>query len=588
MGGMDRGTGHSPSALQQEVTAAVHAAAGRRRGTLLVRNVRLVNVFTGEIYPADILIAGRLIAGIGPGYAADEVIDGGGRYAIPGLIDGHMHFESSLLEPREYARAVVPRGVTAVVADPHEMANVLGLDGIRYMLNASAGLPLDVFVTASSCVPATPWETAGAELDGNDLAAILRMERVVGVAELMNFPALAAGDDHEVAKALLADTHRVVADGHAPGLQGAALNAYVAAGVQSDHEAVDVDEAKEKLRLGMTIMIREGSAARNLETLLPLVSPATESRCLFVTDDVSPDDLIRRGGVDYAVKKAVALGLDPVTAVRMATINPARYFHLRRRGAIAPGYIADVVLVDDLQEFHAHAVIKNGRLVAREGELLASMPVHDDPSVLDTVRLPRDLDVDRLALPHSTGPARVIGVVPDQIVTRALSLTPPVRDGHAVADASRDLAKLAVIERHGRSGNVGVGLVQGMGLQRGAIASTVAHDSHNIIVCGMNDGDMVAAAQAVAAMGGGFAVVAGGNVITSLPLPVAGLLSQEQLGRVVSQMEVLQRRARELGIGLEQPFATLSFLALTVIPELKLSDFGLVDVTAGRVVPFSL
>lgn len=588
MGGVSGNTGPSPSALQREVTAAVHAAAGRRPGTLLVRNVQLVNVFTGEIYPADILIAGRFIAGIGPGYEADEVVDGGGRYAIPGLIDGHMHFESSLLEPREYARAVVPRGVTAVVADPHEMANVLGLDGIRYMLNASAGLPLDVFVTASSCVPATPWETAGAALDHDDLAAVLQMDRVVGVAELMNFPALAAGDDAEVAKALLADAYRVVADGHAPGLKGPALNAYVAAGVQSDHEAVDVDEAREKLRLGMTIMIREGSAARNLETLLPLVTPTTERRCLFVTDDVSPDDLARRGGVDYAVRKAVALGLDPVAALRLATLNPARYFQLRRRGAIAPGYVADIVLVDDLQNFKAHTVIKAGQVVAKEGQMLVSMPSHDDPSVLDTVHLPPDLDAARLALPHSGGPARVIGIIPDQIVTKALAVTPRVQDGCAVADVEQDLAKLAVIERHGRSHNVAVALVQGMGMKRGAIASTVAHDSHNVIVCGMNDGDMIAAAEAVAAMGGGFAVVSEGSVIASLPLPVAGLLSREKLGHVVSVMEDVQVGAKALGIGLDQPFATLSFLALTVIPELKLSDFGLVDVTAGRIVPFAL
>lgn len=585
--GSDRRRRIVPPVEPGEVADAVDAAAGRRPGSVLLRGGRLVNVLTGEIYRADVLLSGRLVAAVGDGFRAERVVDVAGSYIIPGLIDGHMHFESSLLHPAEYARAVVPRGVSAVVCDPHEMANVRGLEGVRFILGAAAGAPLDVFATASSCVPATPLETSGAALGPDDLATLLAMDRVVGVAELMNFPGMVAGEPEQLAKARLAERFGVVADGHAPGLRGAGLNAYVAAGVHSDHEATERYEAEEKVRLGMTVMIREGSAARNLETLLPLVTPVNNDRFLLVTDDVAPDDLARRGGIDHVVRRAIALGCDPVLAIRMATLNTARYFRLSRRGAVAPGYVADLAVVDSLADLQPRLVFKEGRLVAEEGELTVPVIPTEPPHLLDTVTLPH-LSEEALALPHPGGPARVIGVVPGQIVTRALTATPPVRDGRAVADAASDLAKLAVIERHGLSGNVGIGLVHGFGLREGALASTVAHDSHNLIVCGMSDADMIAAARAVAHMGGGYAVVAGGKVLAALPLPIAGLLSRDDLPTVVSRMRDVNEAARRLGTTLETPFSTLSFLALTVIPELKLSDFGLIDVERARVVPFTI
>lgn len=573
-----------------EIAAAVDAAAGRRPGTVLLCGGRLVNVLSGEVHPADVLLAGRLIAAVGPPGALDGSApvreELAGAYIMPGLIDGHLHLESALVEPREYARAVVPRGVTAVVADPHEIANVLGLRGARYMLSATEGLPLTAFFTASSCVPATVLETAGAHLGVAEIAELLDHPRMVGVAELMNFPGVVAGDPDELAKAYLAEERGKVCDGHAPLLAGRELSAYACAGIHSDHEASHVEEAREKLRAGLHIMIREASGARNLAALLPLVTPATAWRFSFVTDDRFPHDLVRAGGVDLLVRESVALGLDPVLAVQLATVSTARYFRLPRRGAVAPGYVADVAVVDDLVGFRARLVFQAGRPVARDGRLLVDLPRHEDAGVLDTVRLP-ELDAGRLALPHGGGPVRVVGTLPGQIITRDLRVDPRVVDGQVVADPERDLAKLVVIERHGRSGRVGVGLIRGLGLQRGAIASTVAHDSHNLIIAGMADEDILAAARAVAAMQGGFAAVAGGALLASLALPVAGLMSREPLDRVMAHMDRLEASARELGVTLPSPFMALSFMALPVIPELKLTDHGLVDVLGSRVVPLA-
>lgn len=573
-----------------EQARAVAAAAGREPGSLLLRGGQVVNTFTAEVYPADLLLAGPLIAAAGPpgslDGAARKTLELDGAYVLPGLIDGHLHLESALVTPREYARAVVPRGVTAVVADPHEIANVLGTRGIEYMLHATAGLPLEVFFTASSCVPASPLETAGAALDPAAIAGLLAHPRMVGVAELMNFPGVVAGHQPELAKAALAEAAGKVCDGHAPLLAGRELCAYAAAGVQSDHECSSAAEALEKLRLGLHIMIREGSAARNLAALLPLVTPATAHRFSLVTDDRHPHDLVQEGGVDHAVRRAVALGLPAPLAVQLASLNTARYFRLPRRGAVAPGYQADLWICDDLQRLTARQVFKDGRLVAMDGRLLADPPAYTDATVHGTVRLP-ELTAERLALPHGGGPVRVIGALPDQIITRALTVEPTVRDGQAVADPDRDLVKLAVIERHGRGGGVGVGLLQGLGLRRGALASTVAHDSHNLVVAGVDDADMLTAARAVAAAGGGFAAVAGGQVRALLPLPVAGLMSPEPLDQVMARLQELEQAAGALGVSLPSPFMALSFLALTVIPELKLSDQGLVDVMSARLVPLA-
>jgi adenine deaminase len=541
----------------------IAAARGEQTVDLLLKDAQLVNVFAGEIHPADIAIHGDRVVGFGP-YPARQVLDLAGRYVCPGLIDAHVHLESSMVQPAEFARAVVPRGTTAVVCDPHEIANVLGLDGVRYILDASEGLPLSVYVMAPSCVPATHMETAGAELTAADIAQLMDHERVPSVLEKIEI----AG-------------HRPI-DGHAPGLSGLDLNAYVAAGVRSDHECTALDEAREKLRRGMHIFIREGTTARNLHTLLPLVTPANARFCHFCTDDRHPDTLLTEGHVDDVLRKAVAWGLDPVTAIQMATINTAEYFGLRNVGAVAPGYRADLLVLDDLQTVQVAQVYAAGQKVAAGGRFLPSTAgfsaaiqpsVHLDPSALD------------FTIPLGEGPARVIGVIPGQVVTEGLRLEPAGDEGHVVSDPARDLLKIAVVERHRGTGNVGLGLVRGLGLQRGAIASSVAHDSHNIVVVGTTDAGMRAAVAAVAAMGGGQVVVAEGQVRAACPLPIAGLMSGLPLEQVRDQVEALTAAARGLGCTLPDPLMTLSFLALPVIPLLKLTDRGLVDVDRFDFVP---
>lgn len=565
-----------------EVKRAVDAAAGRVPGSLLLKNATLINVLSGETYLTDILVAGRLIAALGPGYAAETTIDLEGRHVAPGLVDGHLHLESALVEPREYARAVVPRGVTAVVCDPHEIANVLGVTGIAYVLAATEGLPLDVFVAASSCVPATPLETAGATITLSDIEQLLTHPRVVAVAELMNFPGLVAGDPHEIAKALAAEAYGKVSDGHAPLLRGRGLNAYLAAGISSDHESSNLDEAREKLRLGVTVMIREASAAHNLAALLPLITPENAHQICFVTDDRFPHDLLTDGGVDCLVRGAIRAGLDPVLAVRLGSLNTARHFKLARRGAIAPGYIADLAVLEDVPTYRAAMVFKAGRLVAQDGILLEEPPQYMDLRVLGTVRLP-SLKAGALALLDHGGPVRVIELVPNEILTRQLVITPTTRDGKIVADPDRDLAKLVVIERHGHNGQVGVGLVRGFGLKRGAIASTVGHDSHNLLIAGVDDEDILLAARLAAESGGGFVAVADGQELARLPLPIAGLISGEPLHVVGAALDRLEDAARSLGVTIGSPFMALSFLALPVIPELRLTDLGLVAVGAEGV-----
>lgn len=560
-----------------EIRAAVDAAAGRRPGSVLLRRATLLNVLSGERYATDILLMGRLIAALGPGYTAESEIDLEGRAVAPGLIDAHLHLESALVEPGEYARAVVPRGVTGVVCDPHEIANVLGVAGIEYVLAATDGLPLDVFVCASSCVPATALETAGARLTPADIDGLLAHPRVVGVAELMNFPGVIAGDETELTKALLAARHGKVADGHAPLVSGRALNAYLAAGIATDHESSACAEALEKLRLGATVLIREGSAARNLDALLPLIRPENLHQICFCTDDRHPHDLIDQGGVDCLVRRAIAAGIDPVAAVRLGSLNTARHYRLGRRGAVAPGYLADLIILDDLATFTAQAVFKAGRLVARDGVLLEAPRRHVDLRVRETVRLP-DLTPAAFALPDPGCEVRAIELVPGEILTREITVRPLTRGGMVVADPARDLAKLAVIERHGHAGRVGAGLVRGFGLVRGAIASTVGHDSHNLLVAGVSDRDMLLAARILADTGGGFCAVADGQELARLPLPVAGLMSDQPLNAVREALDRLEAAARQLGILIRSPFMALSFLALPVIPRLRLTDMGLVAV----------
>jgi adenine deaminase len=558
----------------------IEVARGDAPADTLLKNARLVNVLAGEVHDADVAIFAGRVAGFG-GYAAREVIDLRGAYVCPGFIDAHVHIESSMVTPPEFARAVVPRGTTAVVSDPHEIANVLGVPGIRYMLESSEGLPLRVFVMASSCVPATQMETSGAALSAAEIAALFEHPRVIGLAEVMNFPGVFLGLPEVLAKIEAAGQRPV--DGHAPGLSGLPLNAYAAAGIGSDHECTRREEAREKLRLGLHIFIREGTTARNLSELLPLVTPENAGSCSFCTDDRHPEDLLEEGHIDALLRMAVAHGLSPVTAVQMATINTARYFGLPGLGAVAPGYRADLVVLDDLAGFRARTAFAEGRVVARDGEYLGPRPAPTTPPG-SGVRV--NWEATSLAVPAREGQrARVIQAIPGQIVTGQSVEPLSVRGGVAVADPERDLLKIAVIERHRATGNTGVGFVRGFGLRRGAIASTVAHDNHNIVVVGASDDDMLAAARAVAATNGGQAVVAGGKVHASVPLPIAGLMSDLPLEQVRDRVAAMTRAARDLGGGLPDPLMTMSFLALAVIPELKITDLGLVDVGEFRVVP---
>lgn len=551
-------------------------ARGEIPADLLLTNCRLVNVLSGEVHPASIAIADGRVIGHGD-YPAERVLDLGGDCVAPALIDGHFHVESSMLTVPEFARAVVPHGTGAVVLDPHEYANVLGLDGIRYVLESSRGLPLEVFLMLPSCVPATEFETAGARLTAEDLRLMIADERVAGVAELMNYPGVFLGDPRELAK-IAAGKGKCI-DGHAPGLTGRNLNAYVLAGVQSDHESTELEEARAKLRLGLHLLLREGSTERNLATLAPLVTPANAANCSFATDDKLAADLVNEGHIDHALRVAIRGGMPPVTAFQIATINPARHYRLRNLGALAPRYWADFIVFDDLAAPIVRQTWKKGVLVAEDGRYLAAAP--------EAVPLPRSTMNLRYRAPEDfVVPAaegarmRIIEIVPHQIVTREAIEPACVEGGCAVADVGRDVLKLVVVERHRATGNVGVGFVRGFRLRRGALASTVAHDAHNVVAVGASDADLTLAIRELERMQGGLVAVADGEVLARLPLPVAGLVSDRPLAEVVAAMDALNAAAASLGSPLAAPFMTLSFLSLSPIPELKLTDQGLIDARA--------
>ncbi|NIA08761.1 MAG: adenine deaminase [Nitrospiraceae bacterium] len=558
---------------------------GKEAADLLLKNGKVVNVFTGEILQTDIAMAGGTIVGLGEGYDAMNTIDLSGKYVCPGFIDGHLHIESTMLSPYQFARAVVPRGTTAVVCDPHEIANVLGMDGIQYMLEASEALPLTVFVMAPSCVPATHLETSGAVLSAQDLAPLFDHPRVLGLAEMMNFPGVLYRVPEVLAKLEIAGQRGLIIDGHAPGLTGHDLQAYIAAGIDSDHECTKAEEALEKLRAGMYLFIREGSTEKNLATLLPVVTKDNARRCLLVSDDRHPADLMDLGHMDYSVRLAVERGLNPITAIQMVTLNAAERFRLYDRGAVAPGYRADLVVIDDLRDFSVDKVFVEGDLVAEDGRALFAGPpkVSLLPSSVNIS--PGDLDLE---IPVQGKQVRVIGVVEGQILTDSLKASVSSDAGLVMSDVERDILKLAVIERHHATGNIGLGLVKGIGLKKGALASTVAHDSHNLIVVGTDDRDMLLAAQALIEIGGGLAAAADGEILKELPLPIAGLMSEAPFESVRTDMDDLLAAAHRLGSPLKNPFMTLSFLALPVIPALRLTDMGLVDVDRFDFVPLFL
>jgi adenine deaminase len=550
-------------------------ARGDEPADLVVRGGRVLSVFTREWLETDVAIVDGHVAGLGD-YEGRETLDASGRFVVPGFVDAHMHLETSKLLVDEFAQLVLPLGTTTVVVDPHEIANVLGTDGVHWLLDACARLPLDVYVMASSSVPASKFESPRRPFTAGDLEGLMRRRRVIGLAEMMNFPGVVSGDPHELEKLSLPGAEHV--DGHAPGVLGKSLNAYAAARIYSDHEAFTIEEGRERLRAGMWLLIREASAARNLEALIPLAKELGPHRIAFCTDDREPEHIAEDGHINSMVRDAVAAGVPPEDALVMATLNPATWHRLSDLGAVAPGYQADLLLLPDLESFVPETVLKRG---APPGEI-------ERPEVPEwvkhTVRV-RHVAARDFAIPWDGGQARVIGVVPGQIVTESLVEDPPVDDGHVVADPERDLAKIAVVERHLGTGRMAVGLVRGFGLRSGALASTFSHDAHNIVLVGVDDHDLARAVRRLTEIGGGEVVVEDGGVRAELPLPVAGLLSEAPLEDVVALSRGCIEAAAKLGCTLESPFQTLAFLALSVIPSLKITDAGLVDVDRFELVP---
>ncbi len=562
----------------------IQTAFGEGEVDLLIKNGRVINVFSGEIEKKDVAIFDGVVVGFGD-YEAKKTIDVKGDFICPGLIDGHVHIESSMVIIPEFARAVLPHGTTTVVIDPHEITNVLGIEGIRFMAESAKGIPLNVFLMLPSCVPATPMETSGANLKTDDLKPLLKEPWAIGLAEMMNFPGVIYRDPEVLKKIEMAKGKRI--DGHAPALSGKGLYAYLSAGIRSDHECTNLKEAKEKLKNGMWIMVREGTTARNLKDLLPLVTPKNSRRFFFVTDDRHPKELLEEGHINSMVKQAIRRGLDPILAIQMATLNPAEYFRLDDLGAIAPGYRADIITFDHLGRFRIKKVFKDGGLVAEEGKMISPFVRENrSPSTIKRRKLRiKPLRKDGLLLRSNQSLAKVIQLVPDQIITKKVIKRVVLRDGVAYPDIKEDILKIAVVERHCATGNVGIGFVQGFGLKRGAIGSTVAHDSHNLVIVGTNDQDMLKVVETIRKMGGGLAVVSEGKVFASLSLPIAGLMAEVSVRKVYRSLEGVHRAARFLGCKIPDPFMTLSFLSLPVIPELKLTDKGLVDVNQFKIVP---
>ncbi len=555
------------------VRRLLRAARGEEPAEWRLTGAQVFDTFSGEFKETDLYLhQGRIL-----GFEAREAlqtIDLSGRYLLPGFIDAHLHLESSYLVPQELARVLLPRGTTTVVCDPHEIANVLGLEGVYYLLREAERTPLSVFFTAPSCVPASGLETPAQVLDVDQVAELLRDPKVLGLAEVMNFPGVIRGEPEVLAKIQAAQILNKKIDGHAPGISGLSLETYRLLGPASDHECLTLEEAQEKLSRGFTIFIRRGTVANNLPALLPLVRAERFVSFCFCSDDLSPSEIRIHGHMDRILREAVASGLDAITAIRLATFSPALFFGLGDRGALFPGARADLVTVKDLKEFQVQEVFSRGKLVACQGKSLftAGSPT---PAPAHPVRLPARLD---LRLPIRGSKIRVIGLVPHQIVTEELIIRPSVRNGEAVADPSRDLAKIVCVERHRGTGNYTVGFVRGFGLKTGALASTVAHDSHHLLLVGIEETDLLLAAERVRTLGGGQVVVKEGKVLAELPLPIAGLLSPLPYEEVVERLLRVREAAKELGCTLPDPFMSLSFLALPVIPKLKITDLGLVDV----------
>ena len=562
--------------MKETIMSMIDVAMGKVKAQLVFKNINVINVFTEEIYKADVAIHDGYIAGIGE-YSGAVELDMEGKYICPGFIDGHVHIESSMVTPAEFARAVMPRGTTTIVADPHEIANVKGIAGIKYIIEGAENIPLDIFIMLPSCVPATPFENSGSVLKAEDLLELINHPKVLGLGELMDFPSVITCEKNIINKIVLAKNAHKMMDGHAPGLSGKELNAYILPGVRTEHECSTAEEAVERLRLGMFIMLREGSAARNVVNLLPAVNEATLSRCLFCTDDRHPEDILNQGHIDNNIRIAVQNGFDPIKAIQMATINAARCYNLPNIGAVAPGYKANVVILNNLANIDIYQVYKKGRLVAEGGKALFDLRSINDSKMRNSVNI-KKMEQNSFAMGTIDGLTNVIGLMPHSLVTNKLELRVISKDEEYFDIDGNKLLKIAVVERHHQTGNIGLGLVKGMGLQKGAIASTVAHDSHNIVVIGDNDEDMLCAVNHLQSIGGGVCIASEGEIIHSLALPIAGLMSDLSLEEVHIKLKVMLDTAYSMGVSREyEPFMTLAFLALPVIPELKITDLGLFD-----------
>lgn len=552
----------------------VKMARGKKRADLVLKNLNIVNVFTGEVSKGDIAIGQGIILGIGD-YEGEKELDYRGKYAVPGLIDGHVHIESSMMTPAGFGHAIIPKGTTTVIADPHEIANVSGLDGVSYMLEASRHTPLDVYIMMPSCVPSTDFENAGAELAWEDLALLKDKENVLGLGEMMNYPGVSFGNEG-VHEKLLGFEDKPI-DGHAPGVSGKELNAYIMSGVKTDHECVDFRELKEKVAKGMYIHLREGSATRNVAELTRGVSPLNSRWLMFCTDDKHLTDILDEGHIDFNIRVAIENGVDPVMAVQMATINIASCYGLKHKGAIAPGYVGDILVLDDLKTFKVKDVFKDGIKVAENGSALFEQKTYEDPKVLNTIHLKKDKEIN-LDMELSSEYVKVICLQDESIITKKAIRKVDVKKGLFTHNPKMDILKLAVIERHKETGNIGMGLVEGFGFKDGAIGITIAHDSHNMIIIGDNDDDMRACVEELEKMTGGICIISGGQVVEALRLEVGGLMTDSPMEEVVLELKRIFSTARKMGVptGID-PVMTLSFLALPVIPEIKVTDIGLFD-----------
>ncbi|MEM2636851.1 MAG: adenine deaminase [Candidatus Korarchaeota archaeon] len=551
----------------------IDGALGTTKPDLVLKNCTIVDVHTLSTYEGDIAIMDEHIVGIG-NYSGKKEIDVKGAYVSPGFIDAHIHLESVMVEPSEFVRIASPHGTTTIIADPHEITNVLGLEGIRYMLDATKGLPIYTYIMIPSCVPATPMETSGAELEAYMIEYLIEQKRIIGLAEVMNYPAVINANQSILEKIGAVEQHPI--DGHAPDLRGKLLSAYASVGIRSDHECSNPEEAMEKIRKGMFVMIREGSAARNLVDLISVVTPKNHEFFMFATDDTHPHDLLKRGHIDHLVRLAISNGMDPLIALKIAGHNAARYFGIERIGAVAPGYIADLVVIENLNNINVVMTFKRGRLVAKDGQLVE--PIAKKEVKIRSSMNVRDFNMDKLKVVAKGERIRVIGVIPGQLITKSLVMNARIKDGYVVPDVERDILKIAVVERHRATGNVGVGFIHGMGIKEGAMATTIAHDSHNIICVGTSDEYMNKAITEVIRIGGGIVLCTDKNIM-ELPLPIAGLISNLKIEEVADRFNKIVETAHAIGSRLSDPFMTLSFMALPVIPELKITDKGLFDVT---------